>query len=299
MSDDEKCPESTSPAVAKNTWLKIFHHPLFGIICAIIGVLGTVLTVYSIYAGQRSRELTYSFNPVRTELVNLGETSSLTVSYDGKPVKNSVTAIQCLIWNAGNEPIRAEDILEPIAIKAPKDVKILEVTVRHASRPQVKFLLNSEKMSSGVIELTWRILEQNDGASVQIVFEGDHIAPFNIEGTIVGQKHIMQHNVGDGTLRNAYEERAARMAISRGLLVITLLPCLSVLVLWVYLVVNRYHIRKSIKLMPADVKRLRQLERMRPYTRFEILMMFLVVIITCWVIIELYRSWWNGIPFDF
>jgi len=301
MSDDETFSQDTPPATVDKKWYSFYRHPLFVIICAVIGILSAAFTVYSHFANQRSRELTYSFNPVRTEIVNFGETSSLTVSYDGKPVKNSVTAIQCMIWNAGKEPIRTEDILKSITINAPQNVKILEAKIRHVSRPEIQFVLNSEKMTSGEIGLTWKILEQNDGASIQIVFEGARDAPFIFEGTTVGLRPINQHKIGGSTAKSGYEERVT----SNRIVIFTLLCVMIILASLIMstLLISLYKRRKLLKsLVPSDLSQQRQLERMRRSAQFErgeIISTLIVVILTCVTAYMFCTTWWNGLPFDF
>ena len=93
------------------------------------------------------------------------------------------------IWNAGNTPIRTENILDPVTIVIPGAV-ILEATIRKVSRPLVKLEMNSGEAQKGKLQLSWAILEHADGAVIQIIYSGKPGALMIIEGTVEGQGRL-------------------------------------------------------------------------------------------------------------
>ena len=148
------------------------------------------LAVYFYYAGIRRRDLSYYFHPIRTKIATIGEDSRLRATYDGRELKGSLTAMQFAIWNAGDEPIRPDDVLDRVTVTAPPGVRVLDIKVRQEARRVVGFRVDDTQKSEGVLDLSWKILERNDGAVVQVLFEGAPDAPFRIDGAIVGQPRI-------------------------------------------------------------------------------------------------------------
>ena len=150
--------------------ISFFNHPLVGILGSISGVIGLVLAVIFYYAGQREPRLTYSVHPLRAPVVQTGKMSALKVLINGIEIQGDVTAAQIAIWNSGAAPIKSEDILTPIMIQTENNAPILDVSVRKVSRPVIEMSLDQSKISSGIVGVHWRILEQNDGCVLQIIY---------------------------------------------------------------------------------------------------------------------------------
>jgi hypothetical protein len=125
------------------------------------------LAVYFYYAGIRRRDLSYYFHPIRTKIATIGEDSRLRATYDGRELKGSLTAMQFAIWNAGDEPIRPDDVLDRVTVTAPPGVRVLDIKVRQEARRVVGFRVDDTQKSEGVLDLSWKILERNDGAVVR------------------------------------------------------------------------------------------------------------------------------------
>jgi len=137
-------------------------------------------------------------------------TNSLEVRFDGKPVQGNVVAQQIKVWNRGKKPIKPSDILEPIAIEIEPKVRILDVQVKDQARPVISFEAGLKETSSpnmvGVtmvggasdsrqlIGLNWKILEQSDGATIQVIYEGARDVQFKFVGAIEGQKKLTIEN---------------------------------------------------------------------------------------------------------
>jgi len=183
---------------ASNKILSFFSHPAVGVLGTLASLIGLVLTIYFYNASIRSRDFTYYFHPLRTNVVTLDNGSRLQVRYDGQDIKGSVTAMQFAVWNAGDEPIKEEDILERVTIKAESSVRILDAKIRQESRTVSGFHIDDSKKSDRELFFDWKILEKNDGAAIQILFEGDPNARFNISGIIAGQRIFSERKSGNG-----------------------------------------------------------------------------------------------------
>lgn len=169
-----------------------FSHPLVGILGSIASLVGVILAVYFYRDSIRAPKLTYYTHPARTTVVKAGQASSLAVSFKGKAISGDVTALQIAIWNAGKAPIRNVDILTPVEIVMEGSTPILESTVRKVSRDITQISIDDRDASAGRLRLNWRILEENDGCVVQVIYAGASDAHLSVMGTVVGQRSVDQ-----------------------------------------------------------------------------------------------------------
>jgi hypothetical protein len=180
------------PAVADSGTglMRFFGHPVVGIIGSAATVLSLVLGIFFYFQGTRKRDLVYLVNPVQTVVVKTGEASQLHVSYGGQELRTDVTAAQIAVWNQGNESIRPENILEPVLIRITPAAPILEASIRKKSRGVVGVTLDQSRLSEGVVGVKWNILEQDDGAVIQLVYAGPAGSKIEASGVIEGQRLI-------------------------------------------------------------------------------------------------------------
>jgi hypothetical protein len=157
----------------------------------IFTVLGVALAIYFYFAGARTRRLTYYVNPIKTIVVKGGEASTLRVLHDGQDIKGDVTAAQVAIWNDGTEPIRAENILSSVRLVLEPAVPILEAKIRKESRDVIGATVDTSHLADGVIPVAWKILEHNDGAVIELIFEGSAETELVVQGTVEGQPTVL------------------------------------------------------------------------------------------------------------
>lgn len=181
---------------------EFFSNPTVGIVGSIASILSLGLAIYFYAVPNTSRELAYLVNPAKAIVVKSDQLSRLSVTLDGNPITTDVAAAQVAIWNNGNEPIRPENILQPIKLVASGHTRIFEATVRKNSREHVQIKLDDSKIDQGELGISWNILEQNDGAILQIVYAGSPNTDITISGTIEGRKEV----------RNAWNELANRQS---------------------------------------------------------------------------------------
>lgn len=71
-----------------------------------------------------------------------------------------------------------------------KGVNILEAKIRKTSRDVVQFTIIDSLVTSREIPVSWNILEKDDGATIELIYEGDPHAVISVDGVIVGQSQI-------------------------------------------------------------------------------------------------------------
>ncbi len=153
-----------------------------GTICSIVGL------VTGIYFGLPGKpQLTCTAFPNRSPIVSDARSSDIKVSFKGIEVSGPVTALQIAFWNAGSQPIRSSDILKPLTVKVGNKVQILEASIQVPGRDVTGFKIDQTHAAEGLIKLDWSILEKNDGAVVQLVYNGSRLENVDVSATLVGQ----------------------------------------------------------------------------------------------------------------
>jgi hypothetical protein len=94
------------------------------------------------------------------------------------------------IWNAGKESIRSEHVLSPVILQTSPRVPILEVRLKHASRPVCGISLDELQLADGKVGVAWKILEHNDGAIVQLIVAGPSNVTVVRQGSVEGDPAV-------------------------------------------------------------------------------------------------------------
>ena len=184
--------EKTNDKPRLKKLLFVFSNPWVGIVGSAASIVGVLLAVYFYFQSVRSPELVYYVNPARAVVVKQGTASRLSVLFDEIQISQDVTASQVAIWNRGREPIRQAAILKPIIIQTYPKAPILEATIRKKSREVVNLQMEQTRLSEGEVSLKWNILEQGDGAVVQLVYAAGPDIQIRCDGVIEGQSRVKE-----------------------------------------------------------------------------------------------------------
>jgi hypothetical protein len=154
-----------------------------------VGIVGLALAFYWHAESVQKRAPTYYVSPERTTIVDTSvpTPSRLQILYKGRSVNQNVSGVIVYLWNDGNLPIRTEDVLEPIRVQLSPGCEILDVRILKISRAVTKLGVGevSEKEKNS-FPVTFSILEQSDGAALQVIYAGTTQANVSVGGTIVG-----------------------------------------------------------------------------------------------------------------
>ena len=156
-----------------------------------IAPISLALAIYYHYQSVQERAPTYYVSPARARIVDttVPALPQLQVLYSGKVLNTNVSATIVYFWNDGKLPIKAEDVLEPLRIELESGCEILDARILKVSRP-VTNLAKGEisDAAKNVLPLSFRILERNDGAALQIIYSGKPDTPVSVTGTVIGVK---------------------------------------------------------------------------------------------------------------
>ena len=153
--------------------------------------------MYFYFAALRSRELVYYVHPNKSVIVKSGQASGIRVLHENVEVRTDVTALRISIWNAGKESIKPEHLLHPVLIDTKDKVPILEASVQRVGRPVSDIQLDRSEISKGRLGVSWRILENLDGAAIQLIIAGAESTEIVVTGTIEGQGTVRKEPVAD------------------------------------------------------------------------------------------------------
>ena len=179
---------------------------------SILGILGIILAIYFYAVSRTSRDLVYFVHPVKTAVVQANQTSKISVQLEGEPVTEEVSAAQIAIWNNGKESIREENLLTSglLFVETGEDNPIIEAKVLKVTRDKVvNLILDQSKIGVGQLGVKWAILEQHDGAILQLIYLGDNETQITASATVEQQGEIRALEYG-GTIRTPGEQYRRR-----------------------------------------------------------------------------------------
>jgi len=175
-----------------NVLWRFFSNPIVGLIGSIASIAGLILAFYFFFASKIYPDLTFYIHPVRATIVKMDQASRLAVRLDNKDIKQDITAVQIAVWNRGNKPIRTHEVLEPIYIHSSDGTPILEARIVSVTRDVVGMTLDRSELDKGKVGMSWKILEEGDGSSIQLIYGGIPETHFKMKGAIEGQKSISE-----------------------------------------------------------------------------------------------------------
>ncbi len=170
-------------------------HPRILFTGFVVTIVALVVMVVLFFVSQEESKLVYVVNPVKTKIVTGQQTKELEILYRGEKLGDvDITAVQVAIWNAGDKSIRMENVIKEVVICTGGDVPVLEASVvkyqRDVDVTGFTLVDSSEQRSRGRVPVRWNILEQNDGASIQLIYVGGPEIDVIVEGLIEGRGEV-------------------------------------------------------------------------------------------------------------
>ena len=144
-----------------------------------------------------AQEALLVYDPEVTEAFSLNPNpTGVAWSRESTLEEDKVWAITFAIWNSGNLAIKAGDVLAPLNIQvgtASASPEIIwEIRTLGWSRKEVDFSVLDDdiKEVDGVVSIPieFRIMENEDGARLQLIYSGSGDLPITLRGTIEGNK---------------------------------------------------------------------------------------------------------------
>jgi hypothetical protein len=178
------------PNINRKPVKNFFSNPLVGFMGSVASLIGVALSVYFYSLSRETPELVYSVYPERTTILLANETPKLEAIYSENVISTDISSAQVAFWNRGTKAIKRDNIIKPVTFYTEKSTPILAATINKRSRDAIQLILNKEDIANGRITVSWNILEQNDGAIIDLIYEGDHNIKIFVDGDIEAQRGI-------------------------------------------------------------------------------------------------------------
>lgn len=174
------------------SWIRVNWLSVLGVV---IGLLGVGFSFYFYKLSEKEREPVFLVDPYRSIIVEANTIKDFplkVVDRDGRNVEKDITSVRFYFWNEGRETIKKSEILKPLKITiASPDVEVIGYKILSSSRADiVQPVLSLESGSNNVLNVSFDILEKDDGFSAQIIFAGSPNAAVELKGTIEGVKGL-------------------------------------------------------------------------------------------------------------
>lgn len=211
-------------STAFGRWSKrLAAHPVFTVLAGLASLAGLITGAVFFILSLRSPDLVVYEQPIRTILAQNIDSSQLKVEYRGTPIRSGyLVAAHFTIWNAGRLATEASDVLKGFQFTTAPSAPILDATITKCTREECQVRLDTDraKLDSGHLPISWHILEQNDAAQIQIVFDGDPKTACSLQGTIKSQGAPRSARL----VNSALSRNAGRWLGYLGIMIVAMVP---------------------------------------------------------------------------
>lgn len=188
--------------------LKFLRENWLGVGGLFVGVIGVAASIYTYSSSRRQREPYFITDPARTEILSrdrVGAAPIRVTRSDGQPITSDLTAVRFYFWNAGGEAIKDAHLLEPLVLRIEDpSARVLDYSLLRSSRPVCRFALQPGK-TPNTLNVSFRILEHNDGGTGQIIYEGSPSARLTLTGAIEGAVLHTERDLPSGILKGTMQ----------------------------------------------------------------------------------------------
>jgi hypothetical protein len=160
-----------------------------GYIGIFIGVVGLFLTIFFNIKSVKVREPIFVVDSNRVVVVDFEHISSSPIKVvrkNNSEINGNINSVNLYFWNNGKLSIKPENILMPLKISlSGNNVEILNYKILKISRDITKIkLTRSVSVPMKTLDLDFKVLEENDGFVVQVIYLGGADVKFTMQGLI-------------------------------------------------------------------------------------------------------------------
>ena len=165
-------------------WIKKNIWNVLGVFFGVAGLLSAYITYV---AAEKNPNFTIINRSAHLKIVS-GEFSQKgplkLIHQNGSEIKHNVYVGTLTLWNSGDISLRESSVIKPLSITLPDGAEILDVSVIKSDRQDITGF--TAKQTARGFDYEWKILEPNDGATVQIMYAADAPVIFLTNGAIEG-----------------------------------------------------------------------------------------------------------------
>ena len=185
----------------KNSDIQGPFQSTINIISLLIGIISLISAVYFYNQSKSIQELIFYESPNRISLVNIEDATGLSVSVQGEQNIKNLTSTSVAIWNNGNKIIKKNNILKPIKLILPDDVKVVGGIKVEKIRDQFDFKVTKSPDKNNLLNIEWDFLKKGDGVLVQFF----HTGPTSTQTKIIGELDEQERIFTLDSFKNRYK----------------------------------------------------------------------------------------------
>jgi len=182
------------------------------IIGALIPLVQAAHDGYNWFANADRPQLTWVVHPVRSVIADPTRTRNLRFLLNNKPLDMPVYMARILIYNAGHHTIKANEFVhqKPWIAVAPLCTVIDAVVEPNKTLGPTGFAIDTTRLAKREIPLDWTLLEENDGAWVDIIYANKGPVPnIVVAGSLEGERDLLRAGVDFASRVQELRARAA------------------------------------------------------------------------------------------
>jgi hypothetical protein len=166
-----------------------------GVVLGILGILiGAFLSWYFYEKSRSFREPIFALDPYPSAIYSLDKARDAPIKVlaaDGSPLKSNVYLARHTLWNRGNQAVMATDVLEPLKLSLEtQGGTVLSARAVRMSRGVVNCKAVPAPGQPNTTIVTFAVLDELDGCTVNVYFTADSAPRFSVQGTVVGVTSI-------------------------------------------------------------------------------------------------------------
>ena len=217
---------------------EFFKRNWLGLLGLLVGLISLILSFIFYTQTLVYREPVFVVDPNRTEIIRADRISNAplkVVRLEGDEISGDISSARVYLWNRGTLAVKPEHILLPLRLTlGDPQGEILDFQILKISRGIVApNIIRYSKDTKRTLSVNFKILEQNDGFCVQIIYVGKPFAEFTIDGQIEGVPyHIGSSQVEGSRFWFVYFDKAKKF----GLVLITIFVLFVAIVIFTKIV---------------------------------------------------------------
>jgi hypothetical protein len=181
----------------ENTVMLIGNNPILGVLSFIAAIISIFLALIFYKYGKAIKKPNYTIKNHNLIKDFVNKIDLLDIKYSGKPIKN-FTISRIAFWNAGNETIDADDVVnaDPIIIHVKNNNKILDANIIALNNLSNCFSL-SDVYDECKIKINFDYIDKDNGVAIQVYHTGSSDEDIEVSGRIkgVGRPHFVSLKV--------------------------------------------------------------------------------------------------------
>ena len=148
-------------------------------------IIGIIISIYPYIENIHSIKPVYAFKGTPLKIYTSENPTSKIKIYaqDSTQITGNIYTASLVIWNAGKEEIKKEDVRQPISILLDINSKILDYSIINETQPHInKFKV--KKIEDFLLTFDWQYFDPGAGCEIQLIYAAKDQGSIHVGGLI-------------------------------------------------------------------------------------------------------------------